>query len=419
MSEKISMDQKKPWIEPLKISSEEFQSWSTLKGGEDSVTFWALEKGHLKKDSYFDWARNFYGLSVASDAYFDQPKDQDFWSSIRSVANWSHEMLPLEQWDGVIFVGCVEPHLDVQWSFPVAYILCTPQGLRKRWQDYETAELSFTSMPPLPAEQAIEEGPVGLTKTQFKLDVASLANAVGTPASAPPIPTAAPVAAASAAPMASVTPLPPPSPAPKGDPVPETHEVFFQDDIPTGVFLDPTLATKSATPDTAAPTPSLVPAEMIIDPAKAPANVEDAKDLDQALTWFCNNAMVQYQHIFFFLYEGNVLKPHRVSKKLTATQADALKAVDPTKASVFRIVKRTNLPYHGPVVDSDINKSFFSAWGFETYPPIVTCLPLMFGSEARGQILAIGDEKCAPQEILQLLERLTTKLFPTLAKVAA
>lgn len=427
------MEQKKPWVEAFRISADEFKSWDTLKGVEASVTYWALENGHLTTENYFNWARNFYGLAVASDGYFQEPKDRQFWESIRSVANWSHQMLPLEQWDGVIFVGCVEPPLEVKWSFPVCYILCTPQNLRRRWQDYQVAELSFTSVPPIPIEKVIEEGPVGLTASQINLSAVNLALVPPIPPAAPstsvaptpaPVAVAVPAAAAMPAPPAAAS-RPPPPPVDKADVVPETHEVFFQDDIPTGVFLDPTKTpppVPAATVASAAATtqaPSLVPADMIIDPDKALANIDDAKDMNQALTWFCKNAVVQYEHVFFFLYEGNVLKPHRISKNLTATRAEALNAVDPSKASVFRIVKRTNLPYHGPVVDSDINKAFFNGWGFETYPAIVTCLPLMFGSEARGQILAVGGEKCAPQEILQLLERLTMKLYPTLAKIAA
>jgi hypothetical protein len=74
------------------------------------------------------------------------------------------------------------------------------------------------------------------------------------------------------------------------------------------------------------------------------------------------------------------------------------------------------MPYHGPVVDSELNKSFFESWGFQAYPAVVTALPVMAQGEALGQVLAIGDDRCASQEILQMLERLTEKLGPSIAQ---
>src|SRR5262245_9726366 len=126
----LEMRATKPWVEALKIDPQKVSAWAMEVPRHESVTFWCLEKGHLRSAEYFEWARDYYGLAQVSEEYFHQPANRDLWSKIHSVANWSPELLPIEEWDGVVFVACVEPPEGIQWSFPVQYVLATATDLR-------------------------------------------------------------------------------------------------------------------------------------------------------------------------------------------------------------------------------------------------------------------------------------------------
>ncbi|MCB0407670.1 MAG: hypothetical protein KDD34_05650, partial [Bdellovibrionales bacterium] len=134
------MSSKKPWVDPLNIKINDYENWLNQVEPHQSVTYWALIKGKLRAKNYLLWAREHYQLPVLKDSYFAENCNHQLWSQIQSVANWSPEMLPLEQWDGVVFIGCVEPPVDVKWSFPVSYVLASGRSLKKHWQVLQDGE---------------------------------------------------------------------------------------------------------------------------------------------------------------------------------------------------------------------------------------------------------------------------------------
>lgn len=128
------MSNAKPWVKALKINSTDYETWSSEVSSEESVTFWALDKGKIKAQDYLLWAREHYQLPVLKDSWFKKHCNHQLWSQIQSVANWSPHMMPIEEWDGVVYVAVVEPPEDVQWSFPVAYVLAHARSLKSHWK---------------------------------------------------------------------------------------------------------------------------------------------------------------------------------------------------------------------------------------------------------------------------------------------
>ena len=123
----------KPWVEPLKVSPEKYDQWIQATPKGVSVTFWALSEKKLSLDHYLNWARDFYEIPSAANEYFLHTPSVELWNTIQSVANWSAQMVPVDQWDGVVFVACTEPPKEVNWSFPVRYILASPHALSDYW----------------------------------------------------------------------------------------------------------------------------------------------------------------------------------------------------------------------------------------------------------------------------------------------
>ena len=85
----------KTWVEALGIDPNTFQSWVQEATKYESLTFWCLERGHLRSSDYYDWAMNHYGLAMLTEGYFSQSANRELWQKIQSVANWSPHMLPL------------------------------------------------------------------------------------------------------------------------------------------------------------------------------------------------------------------------------------------------------------------------------------------------------------------------------------
>jgi hypothetical protein len=438
----------KPWLAALNIPAKDSEGWMILKPATDPLTFWALEQGYLKTPEYLNWARNYYGLPVLNSEYVEQPIDRSLWKKVESVANWSPNLLPLQEWDGVIFVGCVEPDEDVKWSFPVSYILCAPNDLKTLWLAYQSQEDGKAEFPSLPKITPVASGPV-------------VASAIAAPAP-PPVAPKAPetgdftldldlkIEAPKGGVKFELEDMAPPSLSetrpPKLDLVQSTG---LGEEKPPAVAADSGpmgLSLNLAPPPIPAKAPAAKPVVALVEevalemeshpkptaPAetssaestglgfakkKAPATLDQAHSINEALAWFHKSIENYYAGVIYLAYESNMLRPLKASDNLKPVGDSALLSVDPNKASVFRIVKRTNMPYHGPVVDSELNKSFFESWGFTTYPAVVTALPLMVSGNSIGQILALGDDKCSPQEVLQMLERLTEKLGPALAQL--
>ena len=65
--------------------------------------------------------------------------DSSFWPQLKSVANWSEHMVPLHFWNNTLFIMVTEP-LDNTWSFPIKYILGTPEQLQFFWSKLNAHE---------------------------------------------------------------------------------------------------------------------------------------------------------------------------------------------------------------------------------------------------------------------------------------
>lgn len=148
-------DKAPKWLEHLSIPSSKYEAWKQSSNGDESVLAYALKKGLVDEAAYLKWARNHYELPSLKSDYFNEDPDFEFWGQIRTVSNWGPHMVPLCEWDGHVFVACLEPDPDIHWSFPVQYVLAPQSGLETLWQNLSFYdEKSFTGIPPIPSDQA-------------------------------------------------------------------------------------------------------------------------------------------------------------------------------------------------------------------------------------------------------------------------
>src|SRR6185312_13913243 len=157
----------KEWLSGLQVPKEKYELWLSEVPAGESFTYWCLQSGRLNENEYLSWARSHYALPSLNADFFDQPVNRELWTRIQSVANWSTTMIPIAEWDGLVYVACVEPDLDHKWSFPVCYVLAKSQNLKKLWQELITTdEISFAGFPPTPDKQS-----TNVTKTTLPIAV--------------------------------------------------------------------------------------------------------------------------------------------------------------------------------------------------------------------------------------------------------
>ncbi len=131
-SEKIYMEENQNWVQALKIPIEKYESWTHDKPKDIPSSYWCLRSDKLEASVYLNWAKNHYQLPVMNSNYKKFNVDTSFWQQLQAVANWSEHMVPLYFWKNTLFILVTEP-LDLSWSFPVKYILGTPEQMSYFW----------------------------------------------------------------------------------------------------------------------------------------------------------------------------------------------------------------------------------------------------------------------------------------------
>lgn len=474
----------KAWVDALKINHVEFQSWCNEVPTSESITYWCLLKHKIQSDEYLSWAKNYFELAALSEEYFEQSPNLEFWNQIHTVANWSPSLLPLTEWDGVVFVGCVEPPEEVHWSFPVQYVLAPAEGLQKFWKQLqkpattapaveqpiiETPTAAATIEPAPPKTQPAESQP-----TTF--DTASLLEDTKTPtASSPPAsfeameglnldlnsfkledasPQGTDLSEMPEGINLNVAPVPPeavltPDVAPPFDPF-EGLETVKSEELDLPDPLQTPASSAPITPEPIAPEPAASetlsppqtssqmedpvttsnvtslnrniprhesPDDAIIDVKKAPKDLSEAKNENDVIAWGFNKLKEHYKRSMILLFDGEQLRAWKWEKSWAPRTPSTFEAFQLEKPSIFRIVKRSKLPYHGHVVPSEANQEFFLGWGLADLPEQVTALPLCIQDDPIGILLCIGEEGSNTQQALSFSERVATRLTETLSRV--
>lgn len=416
----------KPWVSALRVDPSQFQLWQTQKPNNSSMTFWCLETHKVKLLDYLQWARDHFGLAVIKEAYFEEPPQLEFWHKIKSVANWSPELLPLAEWDGVVFVGCVEPPEDIQWSFPVRYLLASPKSLLGRWQQLQKGVMTSVApavakapMPPpsIPPEVSTpvlnpslspEMAPLSVPATETNgfdalergLDAAAEESESPSPSTNSALvvmPEGLSLDSLSVAPLKLSE---------------EAEPITGVTGVNTGSgYTDPLSKPISSAPSAPAPQGSVIDTHRI-----APNDLASAKTVNEAVAWAFDRMRTHFHHSMVLIFEGPNLRPWRWETAWVPRSNENFKAFDLEQPSLFRIVQRTRLPYHGHVVPSEANVRFFLNWGHESLPAHVTAVPLILNGEMLGLLMSIGEASANSSETLDFCERTAMPLAQSLVK---
>ncbi len=154
------MNHVQTWSLHFKVSPEKLeQIQKSLKAGQSPI-YKCIESGLLVEADYILWAKNYFRLPTLKTSFFDQPVPVEL---IAKFANKFPEYtLPVVEQDNTIFVACLEPIENFQFTQPVQWIIA-PYSKYKTW------------MPSQPHEKPIEKVSTKIPETipEIKADVLS------------------------------------------------------------------------------------------------------------------------------------------------------------------------------------------------------------------------------------------------------
>lgn len=379
------------WAEALNIKPEKLSAWSAQAPAGMPLLVWCLEKGHVPTEDYLAWASQTYGLPILKSEFFSQ--SFDFSSLTESRNTWDPWCFPVDRWDDVTIVACVEPPQDRPEGI-FAFVLAEPTAMLEAWSrnaaDTTIKAVPRQEPPQLPPQP---DAPIGVdlfaTKTfQLNLDGVDL-NHESSEGVDPHVLEKIPKEESGLQTLSTIkeTAEPPPIPKPETKPAPK-----------------PELKVQKAPPK---PPPPAAPTPTSDDPQIARA----FSSLDEA-----------YAGVILFKCEGTEAVPYKWKSSINLS-AEGRRPVSLATPSLFRIVAKTQLPYHGYIVDSPTHRTFFSSLGLEDLPEAVIAVPLVNDNRLLGIIMAYGDETLKePQHletVQQAAEYLTEALHSSTVKKAA
>lgn len=129
--------------------------------------FLCFEQGLLSSAEYLDWACKYYGLAKLEPSFLERQFSATTYQKYKDIFHWGPQAVPLFEWDGVVFVACLEPssvpdHLEV---------LCRPvlasfETLSQAWRALDSGMKGSVSPvdsnpPPMPMPmQEIDRAPM-------------------------------------------------------------------------------------------------------------------------------------------------------------------------------------------------------------------------------------------------------------------
>jgi hypothetical protein len=141
---------------------------------------------------------------------------------------------------------------------------------------------------------------------------------------------------------------------------------------------------------------------------------ERCSSFDQLAAVGIGQILKSLDHAMILLFQGGELRPWRWSEHWLPVHPESPASVPLDRPSLFRIVYRTTLPYHGYVMTNDINQKFFNEWNRGQVPDHLTAVPIVVDQKIAGMAIGlINDRKLAVEQsrpTLKAVERIGQEL---------
>ena len=411
------MREKALWVDSLNIDPDQYQKWCKDVPEFTSVTSWCLKNRKIEPQTYLNWAREYYQLASLHTQFFEQtPPPIQLWKKLLHSASWSDEMLPVSEWDGIVFIACLELPKQENLNFPTRFILTSNENLNKYWKVFKDIFPHFKT-----ASQKNQKNTPKNQKNKPQKDQANKENQ--NQANKQNLENIDPKWANSTKKLSENEEVisskleglsqiqvdenpninPYQSPQNQSPTHPRSSENLTNPPPDPKPDSSPTNTLSKMTD-----TKKLDSKPVFLEPFGISSNSDEIKNNEDLINWVfqqmspyfsaCLWFVLENQHLSCWRYTSN-LKPHDSNQK-----------IDYTQPSIFRIVFRTGLPYHGYTTSSPTNDQFFKNWGYEAHPEHVTAYPIKKNLEVTGVLMGLSDSNSNTDNALSQTERIVEKI---------
>ena len=422
---------------------------SYADSGSASALFYALDQKLMSETDYFAWAQEVFELPVLRMSFFsDHQADPTVWQKWKKHYTWQSDCLPLSEWDGILYVACLEPK-EFPENIKAVCLLTPPAGLKQMWMNYQSQTAFELQDVETPISQNSEEA-------SMLADLFEPPAGLGAPQAAPisqPAATASPLVnleALAPADLNATTPKELELTAPKElnltapkdldlnvlelDPiVPAASAAAAASTLLTPLepkaspILESILNESPLAPEVKTPAPAVKPAAAVAKKASAPAPQRAIPQIISTSIYFLDTVLKKdktplngpqiFAQMKTHFEKSLLLAVDTLEKSAKVLLWDdnfqappALNEIILTEPSFFRIATTTQRPYHGMVIQNAINDQFFTEWNDSKIPDHITVVPVVIQDHVVGLLIGFAQAEAFNRNVLQFAEKLAADL---------
>jgi len=157
----------------------------------------------------------------------------------------------------------------------------------------------------------------------------------------------------------------------------------------------------------------------------SPLSQLNQKDLSACQSYddLAMQTLLRVQGIFengmILMLQGGQLRPWKWTDMLLSVHGNTVKPIPIQDASIFRIVLRTSLPYHGYIVANPVNSGFFNDFNRGKVPAHATLVPILIERQISGIIMGLSDNEVDYKTSLSRMESLAKDVSNELKRLRA
>ncbi len=442
------------WIKQFGISEADLAHLGieSPRTNPESLRF-CLMNGKISEAEYLEWAMRSFELPAVSGDFFTAPTDPVFWARAKSLYPWSASFFPLAEWQGLYLIACLEPPTDFKFPHPHRFVLASARHLLLLWEHLNP---QITSKAPI----AMPKGQSSSVDTFNMPDGIIVNNALPTPQentdSSPTLPR---FDARFDAPMGldhEATVVAPRPKTPDGLSATQDHEIPPLRTEPDGL-VDvnndaPTYSDIIETPAPSAPAPPITTSAPTAPPKATPKTtpavqeeniqVKEEGKVEVTATNFTLTSsgvrplasahslnslgalalvhvMEHFEAAMILTIDNasGTLKPWKWSDALTSPKNAELTGIDLNLPSAFRVVFRSQQPYHGQMAASAVNSAYANAFTGGKLP-IMTIVPVIENKNWYGMVVGMTTQLRNYKQVLGPMSDIGDELAKQLRRLS-
>lgn len=384
------MEIRPKWADHFKLSDGELSALQAQVPQSKSLLRYCLEQSRFTGHEYLAWAKTHYQLPCLKDNFDQYKKAHEL--KMRYGNIWPDFITPLSEWDGVLFLACLEPVDNFKAPQKYQWVLCSLEQLLKlKNEDIVVPAAPIAHLP---------DAPQGLNLDFGKLPDLSIPEGLSLDLSAP-LTTSATVDST----------LPPPLPT-------DESANLLDLNAPAGLNLDTASLLSDGAPQglqfepPAPPRPPPPP-----PPQQSTLDLNKAHSIDDVGSNALTELSKHFDQSMVLLFQNEQLQPWKWTPSWRRDMNRAT-AIDLSTPSVFRIVSESKDSYHGYIVPNMINDAFFQTWNQGQYPEHLTITPLMVNKQLMGMLLGVCTKTRAKNLTLKNLENFSQSIAEAIVKIS-